>query len=92
MIEIQQAPPLAPSPSPEPITRAALDGRIARQGHELVTLMSEDGAIYVVCAVCGASVDEDAAGMDVDSRLLEPCREPVWVSFSWEGSERVGEV
>ncbi len=91
MTETQQAPTLAPSPPPEPITRAALDARIALQGHELVTLTSEDGATYVLCTVCGASVDEDAEGMDVDARLLEPCREPIWISYAWEGNESEGD-
>ncbi len=37
------------------------------------------------CRKCGASVDEDAEGMDVDARLLVACQEPTWVSYQWEG-------
>jgi hypothetical protein len=87
---------------PEPITRAALDSRIAAQGHELRlvrTIIDVDAApgvrlssydTYRACATCGGSVDEDAEGMDVDARLLAACQEPVWVSYQWEGDD--GEV
>jgi len=82
---------------PEPITRAALDSRIAAQGHELRlvrTIIDMDGdprlpsyAWFRACATCGGSVDEDAEGMDVDARLLVACQEPVWVSYQWKGDE-----
>jgi len=96
-------PPLTtPLSQPEPITRAALDALIAAQGHELRlvrTIIDIDAApgvrlssyaTYRACATCGASVDEDAEGMDVDARLLVACQEPEWVSYQWEGDE--GEV
>ncbi len=94
--------PLTPSAQPEPITRAALEGRIAAQGHELrlvrtITYMDSEFrgvegrlpsyATYLSCATCGASVDKDTEGMDVDARLLAACQEPVWVSYQWEGDE-----
>lgn len=97
--ETQQAPPLAPHPQPEPITRAALDALIAAGGHELRlvrTIIDLDAgagvrlpsyATYRSCATCGASVDEDAEGMDVDARLLVACQEPEWVSYQWESDE-----
>jgi len=87
-------PPLTtPLSQPEPITRVALDSRIAAQGHELVELWGEEGAsdeeraVYVTCRTCGATIDEDAESMDVDARLLVACQEPVWVSYAWEGDE-----
>jgi len=87
-----QRPPTTASRA-EPITRAALDSRIAAQGHELVELWGEEGvrdeerAVYVTCRTCDATIDEDAEGMDVDARLLVACQEPVWVSYAWEGDE-----
>jgi len=96
-----QLPPTAPEP--KPITRAALDALIAAGGHELRlvrTIIDMDSnfrgtggrlpsyATYRACQTCGASVDEDAEGMDVDARLLVACQEPVWVSYQWEGDER----
>jgi len=98
--ETQQPPTMAPQP--EPITRAALDALIAAQGHELRlvrTIIDMDSnfrgtggrlpsyAWFRACATCGASVDEDAEGMDVDARLLVACQEPEWVGYQWEGDE-----
>ena len=95
--ETQQSP--TTPPQPEPITRAALDALIAAQGHELRlvrTIIDVDAApgvrlssynTYRACTTCGASVDEDADGMDVDARLLAACQEPTWISYQWEGDE-----
>jgi hypothetical protein len=95
--ETQQSP--TTPPQPEPITRAALDALIAAQGHELRlvrTIIDVDAApgvrlssynTYRACTTCGASVDEDAEGMDVDARLLAACQEPTWISYQWEGDE-----
>ncbi len=95
-------PTLAPQPPSAPITRAALDALIAAQGHELrlvrtIINVQSDGlptgerlpsyATFRCCQTCGASVDEDAAGMDVDARLLVACVEPTWISYSWEQGE-----
>lgn len=101
MSETQPLPTTAPCQrtQPTPITRAALDALIAAGGHELrlvrtiADLDADSGvrlpsyATYRSCATCGASVDEDAAGMDVDARLLVACQEPEWVSYAWEGDE-----
>jgi len=93
--ETQQPPTMVPQP--EPTTRAALDALIAAGGHELRlvrTIIDIDAApgvrlssydTYRACTTCGASVDEDAEGMDVDARLLAACQEPVWISYQWEG-------
>ncbi len=78
--------------------RAALDALIAAGGHELrlvrtIIIDVDDGVSnepglpsyiwYRLCATCGASTDEDAAGMDVDARLLVACVEPTWISYNW---------
>jgi len=97
---------------PQPITRAALEALIAAGGHELrlvrtiIDVQSDfrgsgghlpSYATFRCCQTCGASTDEDAAGMDVDTRLLTACQEPTWVSYAWEqdgsddGDEREGE-
>jgi len=105
-IQTQPLPPTAPCQrtQPEPITRAALDALITAQGHELRlvrTIIDIDAgsgvrlssyATYRACATCGASVDEDAEGMDVDARLLTACQEPLWISYQWEIDESEGEV
>lgn len=97
-----ETPPPTTAPEPKPITPAALDALIAGGGHELRlvrTIIDVDGdrlsggrlpsyATFRACATCGASVDEDAEGMDVDARLLVACQEPLWISYGWEGKER----
>jgi len=66
-------------------TVAALEAHITAMGHTLSVLWAESQEYVSIYDACGAKIDEDDAGVSVDERLLGPCVEPEWISYSWGG-------
>jgi len=79
-------------PHPTIATVFALDDHIAAMGHALLDMtINEEGfdpdRTYRLCLTCGAEIREMRVGPDVDARLLAPCVEPEWVSYTFDASD-----